>query len=463
MKLRPHPDRCAAGLASQLTIVHLPIASIRPNSKNARAHSQRQLTALKATISELGFTNPILIDDTGMILAGHARFSAAGSLGMAEVPTITLRGLTPAQKTAVALADNKLSDMSVFDPELLADQLRELCAVDFAIELTGFSTAEVDILLEAPNVLAGDPADVVSEPLGDAAAASRIGDLWQLDNHVLLVGDALKRVSYERLLSDQLAAMVFADPPYNVKIQGHVSGLGKARHREFAMASGEMTKAEFQAFLETYMEHAARFSTDGSIHYHCIDWRSADTMFGAGGKAYTELKAVCVWDKSNAGMGSLYRSKHELVLVFKNGTAPHVNNVNLGRDGRYRTNVWSYPGNTSFSRARAADLAAHPTVKPVALVADAIRDCSRRGDLILDPFAGSGTIFLAAERTGRRAAAIELDPVYVDAAITRWQQHTGKEAVLTGTGQTFAQVAAARSQDSSDEPAPLSSGEKADD
>lgn len=252
MKLRPHPDRCAAGLASQLTIVHLPIASIRPNSKNARAHSQRQLTALKATISELGFTNPILIDDTGMILAGHARFSAAGSLGMAEVPTITLRGLTPAQKTAVALADNKLSDMSVFDPELLADQLRELCAVDFAIELTGFSTAEVDILLEAPNVLAGDPADVVSEPLGDAAAASRIGDLWQLDNHVLLVGDALKRVSYERLLSDQLAAMVFADPPYNVKIQGHVSGLGKARHREFAMASGEMTKAEFQAFLETY-------------------------------------------------------------------------------------------------------------------------------------------------------------------------------------------------------------------
>jgi DNA modification methylase len=361
---------------------------------------------------------------------------------MAQVPTIQLVHLTPAQKKALALADNKLGDMSEFNPEALALQLAELCAVDFEIELTGFTTAEVDILLDAPVVSASDPADELVEPCFDAPAVSKPGDLWQLGDHRLLAGNALDEASYVQLHGGERAVMVITDPPYNVPIDGHVSGLGKKRHREFAMASGEMSSQEFTEFLATYMQWLVKFTCDGSIHYHFMDWRHLPEILEAGGRVYTELKAVCVWDKTNAGMGSLYRSKHEHVLVYKSGKAPHINNVQLGRNGRYRTNVWSYPGVNSFSRNRAADLAAHPTVKPVALVADAIRDCSRRGDLILDPFAGSGTILLAAERTGRKAAAIELDPIYVDTAIRRWEQFTGKTAVLAATGESFAHVEA---------------------
>ena len=265
-----------------------------------------------------------------------------------------------------------------------------------------------------------------------------------LNGHRLLCGNALDEESYPRLLGHERADMVFTDPPYNVPIQGHVSGLGRSTHGEFAMASGEMSRAEFTRFLSTYMGHLARFSTDGSIHFHCMDWRHLREILAAGDAAYTELKALCVWNKTNGGMGSLYRSKHEMVLVYKNGAAPHINNVELGRHGRYRTNVWDYPGVNTFRSGRDEDLALHPTVKPVSLVADAIRDCSKRGSLVLDPFAGSGTTILAAERTGRRAAAIELDPRYVDTAIRRWQALTGGKAILAGDGKSFDDGATAR-------------------
>jgi len=446
-----------------LSIAYLPIGSIIPDPQNARKHPARQLAQLKAGMGQFGFTAPILIDEGRMIIAGHARLEVAKSLGLELVPAIQLRHLTPAQKTALALADNKLGDLSSFDPDALAAQLRELCAVDFQIEFTGFSTAEVDILLEAPSLAVGDPADEVASPALDEPATTRPGDLWLMDDHALLAGNALKAASYEQLLGDRLADMVFTDPPYNVKIQGHVSGLGKVRHQEFAMASGEMASEDFVQFLETYMSQAARFSADGSVHYHCMDWRHLPEILTAGARVYKKLIALCVWNKSNAGMGSLYRSKHELVLVYKNGAKPHTNNINLGCDGRYRTNVWDYPGANAFGRTRDADLAAHPTVKPVALVADAIRDCSRRGDTVLDPFAGSGTILLAAERTGRKAAAIELDPRYVDTAVRRWEQHTGKEARLAATGQTFAEVATERAAAAADRPVSAPDEEQIDD
>ena len=448
----PTDDRCT------FSIEHLPALDLRPDPRNARKHSQRQITRLKAVISEFGFTNPILIDEHQCVLAGHARLEAATALRMDTVPCIRLEHLSAAQKTALAIADNKLGDMSEFDPELLGKQLAELCAIDFGIELTGFDTAEVDILLEAPSTGAADPADSILAPDRGAPPVSRAGDLWMLGEHRLLCANALEAGSYEQLLDGELAEMVFTDPPYNVPIHGHVSGLGRATHAEFAMASGEMSSDEFTRFLATYMTHAVRFSANGSIHFTCMDWRHLGEILKAGGAAYTELKSLCVWNKSNGGMGSLYRSKHELVLVYKNGTAPHINNVNLGRQGRYRTNVWDYAGVNTFGRTRDADLAAHPTVKPVALVADAIRDCSKRGGLVLDPFAGSGTIILAAERTGRRAAAIELDPHYVDTAVRRWEQITGKLATLGATYQSFEEIAEQRSPDASPAPS-LESGQ----
>lgn len=424
-------------------IEQLAPAQLSPNPSNARKHSQKQITRLKAVISEFGFTNPILIDERSEVIAGHGRLEAAIRLKLQNVPCIRLTRLTKTQKSALALADNKLGDMSEFDPELLAKQLADLCAVDFAVELAGFDTAEVDFLLQQPEVEAhADLADAFPMPDRSGPSVTSLGDLWILGGHKLLCGDSCERMSYETLLGDERASMVFADPPYNVPIDGHVSGLGKANHAEFAMASGEMSTAEFTAFLAKYMEHCIAFTTDGSIHFHCMDWRHLGEILAAGANAYAALKALCVWNKTNGGMGSLYRSKHELVLVYKNGTGPHVNNVNLGRHGRYRTNVWDYAGTNAFGRSRNGDLSAHPTVKPVSLVADAIRDCSNRGALILDPYAGSGTILLAAERTGRRAATIELDPYYVDTAIRRWQAFSGKGAVLSTTGQSFAEVEA---------------------
>jgi hypothetical protein len=316
-----------------LAIEYLPPSNLQPHAHNARKHSQRQITRLKAVINEFGFTNPILVDEHLNVIAGHARLEAAKSLRLEKVPCLRLEHLSEAQKTALVLADNKLGDMSHFDPELLAKQLAELCAVDFAMELTGFDTAEVDILLEMPVISAADPADSFGHPQPDSPSISQTGDLWLLSEHRLLCGNALDAGCYEHLLGTEPAELVFTDAPYNVPIQGHVSGLGRATHGEFAMASGEMSRGEFTRFLSTYMSHLVRFSTDGSIHFHCMDWRHLREILEAGDAAYAELKALCVWNKTNGGMGSLYRSKYELVLVYKNGTAPHVNNVELGRHG----------------------------------------------------------------------------------------------------------------------------------
>lgn len=434
----------SASLPNRLVIEYLATTSLTPNPKNARKHTAKQITKLAAAIEEFGFNGPIAIDETGLILCGHARHAAALSLEREEVPCVRLTHLTPAQRTAFAIADNKLGDLSTFDPDALKAQLEEIIALDFNVELTGFDTAEIDVLFEPAPASAADPEDTFELPEEDQVAVTERGDLWLLDGHRLYCGDALERSSYEALLGQDRARMVFSDPPFNVKIHGHVSGLGRVKHAEFAMASGEMTEAEFHGFLKGYMVHAVAFTIDGSIHMHCMDWRHVQTLQAAGFEVYAELKNVCVWVKTNAGMGSLYRSQHELICVFKNGRAKHVNNVELGKHGRYRTNVWTYAGANAFGRTRDADLASHPTVKPVGLVADAIRDCSKRGDIILDPFMGSGTTILAAERTGRRAAGLELSPAYVDVAIGRWQAKTGKAAVLAADGRTFDEVRAQR-------------------
>ena len=424
-----------------LAVTYLAIADLKPYARNPRTHSKKQIKQIADSIQTFGWTNPILIDAAGGVIAGHGRLEAAKQLGIERVPTIRIEDLTEAQKRAYVIADNRLAELAGWDDELLAIELQLLSTLDldFDLDLTGFETAEIDLLigsLEADDRPA-EPEPAFEGPDRSQPAVSVPGDIWRLGDHVLLCGDALKAECYATLMGGEKAKMVFTDPPYNVPIAGHVSGLGKIKHDDFAMASGEMSESEFIGFLRTAFGHMADFSVDGSLHYLCMDWRHAYELLDAARGVYSELKNLCVWNKDNGGMGSLYRSKHELVFVFKNGTAKHVNNVELGRYGRNRTNVWDYAGANSLSSDRANDLALHPTVKPVALVADAILDASKRGGIILDPFAGSGSTLLAAEKIGRRARAIELDPYYVDTIIRRFQKGTGKEAVISDSGLPF--------------------------
>ena len=367
---------------------------------------------------------------------------------MSDVPTVCVDHLTPAQVRAYVIADNKLAENAGWDRALLALELQELSVdLNFDVSVTGFETAEIDLLIQDLNQGTPDEADEVPVVDRAAPAVSRPGDLWRIGNHVLLCGDALNKDNYAKLLGSKKAQMVFTDPPYNVAIAGNVSGLGKVKHREFAMASGEMSPDEFTKFLEEAHIRFVQFSTNGSIHFICMDWRHIRELLDAAAKPYRELKILCVWSKTNAGMGSLYRSQHELVFVFKNGCAPHINNVELGRFGRNRSNVWNYAGQNTFGNDRETELAMHPTVKPVALVADAILDCSKRGQIVLDAFAGSGTTLIAAEKTGRHGYGIEIDPYYVDTIIRRFEAVYGVKAKHTDSSLDFAAVSRRRSKE----------------
>jgi DNA modification methylase len=425
-----------------LSIVYQAVDSLKPRSTNPRTHSKKQIGQIASAIRRFGFTNPVLVDDANGIVAGHGRVEAAKAVGLNQVPTVRLE----AEIRAYVIADNRLAENAGWDRELLGLELRYLTDldIDFDVTLTGFALPEIDLLIGELSLEANenDPADALVE-VSAGPAISRPGDIWQIGNHRLICGDSTKPETYQRLLGDAQAQMVFTDPPYNVPISGHVGGLGAVQHREFAMASGEMSPAEFTAFLQTVFGQLATFSVDGAIHYQCMDWRHIPEILSAGTAAYTELKNICVWAKNNGGMGSLYRSQHEFVFVFKSGTAPHINNVELGRHGRYRTNVWSYAGVNSFGEDR-ADLSLHPTVKPVAMVADAIRDCSHRKGIVLDAFVGSGTTLIAAEKTGRRGYGIEIDPLYCDVTIRRLRAVCGLEAILEATGPRLGEVEAER-------------------
>ncbi len=438
-------------MSKSLTIEHRPPGELKPYARNARTHSLKQIAEIAASIKAFGFNNPVLIDKDGGIVAGHGRVEAAKLLGHATVPTIRLEHLTDAQKRAYILADNKLAEKAGWDREILAIELQHLMAIeiDFDISATGFELPEIDVLIEGLETKStkADPADQV--PAVEGSAVTRRGDVWQVGSHRLICGDATAAETYARLLDGETAQMVFTDPPYNVKIDGHVSGLGAVQHREFAMASGEMSETEFTGFLGKVFANLVDASADGAIHFVCMDWRHLGEVHAAARGRYHELKNVCVWAKTNGGMGSLYRSQHELVFVFKAGTAPHINNVELGRHGRYRTNLWTYAGANAFSTTRDHDLAMHPTVKPVALVADAILDCSHRKGIVLDAFAGSGTTLVAAHKTGRRGFGIELDPLYCDVILKRLAKVAKLEPVLAATGQTFAEVAAERTAEAS--------------
>jgi len=434
-----------------------PVDDLKPYANNARIHDDKQIQQVAASIGEFGFTLPVLIDEEKTILAGHARVGAAKFLGMESVPVIQIDHLTEAQKRAYIIADNRLAEGAGWNEEMLAFEFEFLTGadLDFDVGITGFDTVEIDLFIEGAAA-EPDTADEIPQLIVDQPTVSQLGDMWVLGSNRLHCGDARDAASYETLMNGKSAQMVFMDPPFNLPISGHVSGLGKTHHRDFAMGVGEMPKPEFAGFLELTCGHCAAHCVDGAINFICMDWRHTDELQMAGRQVYSELKNLCVWVKNNAGMGSFYRSRHEFIFVYKVGTAKHINNFGLGERGRYRTNVWEYAGMSSFGTGREEALAMHPTVKPVALVADAVRDVSKRNGIVLDAFAGSGTTIIAAERTGRDCYALEIDPHYVDVAVRRWQMLTGGTASHAVSGRSFTEVEAERNAETDKLPGEVS-------
>lgn len=418
--------RLVKNKTSDLKIQWKSIKDLKPYANNPRQHSEKQIRQIADSIETFGFNNPILLDGDNGVIAGHGRLEAAKLIGFEFVPTIYLAHMNEVQKRAYIIADNKLADNASWDQQLLKIEFDYLTQIDpdFDLSLTGFEIPEIDYFLQIGNENESEETLNIDKPL---IPVTQEGNIWTLGKHKIFCGDSRSQDSYKKLLGDNKADLVFTDPPYNVPVDGHVCGNGSIKHREFAMASGEMSPDEFETFLKEIFSNLIAYSSDGSIHYICMDWRHTGEIIRAG-SLYTELKNLCVWNKTNGGMGSLYRSKHELVFVFKNGKKAHTNNIQLGKHGRNRTNVWDYAGVNNFQTNQGLEY--HPTVKPVALIEDAILDCSHRGQIVLDVFGGSGSTLLAAENCGRIARLIEIDAAYVDVTIERWQKQTGGQAYL---------------------------------
>jgi DNA modification methylase len=438
--------------SSQLAVRYLTLQNLKPYPRNARTHSKHQIRQIANSIRAFGFTNPVLIDRDNQIVAGHGRVEAAKLLSMAEVPTILLENLSKDQLRAYMLADNKLADNAGWDRKILAIELQHLIAItdlDLDITLTGFEIPEIDLVIGESSQ--DEPERVGALPAkSDEPSVSQHGDIWQLGSHRILCGSSLKDVNFQSLFATERAAAVFTDPPYNVKIDGHATGNGEIRHREFAMASGEMSSEEFAIFLNSCLSLLVRYSLPQSVHYICMDWRHIDALLAAGAKKYDRLLNICVWVKDNGGMGSFYRSQHEFIAVFRHGPKFHLNNIQLGKFGRNRTNVWHYPGVQTMSKRGEEGnlLKLHPTIKPVKMIADALLDCTNRNDVVLDTFLGSGSTLLAAERIGRKCYGFEIDPRYVDTAIRRWQDCTGNVAINEVTRKSFDEVSDQGGRDS---------------
>ncbi len=415
----------------------IPLADITANPRNPRRHSSQQIELIAENIIAFGFTQPILIDERSMILAGHARVAAARSLRLDNIPTVRLASLTPSEKQALAIADNKLAELAEWDIEILTEELSIMfdpaSSFDFDPRIIGFETVEIDQLIEAKANHKPDPADRYAGPIQNAVSCT--GDIWICNEHRIVCGDALQTETLAALMGEEQANIVFTDPPYNVPNSGHVTK--RAGVRDFMQAHGEMSAEAFTQFLSNACRQIARFSRPGTVVYLCIDWRHLAELQSAADNVFGPPKNFIVWVKKNGGLGTFYRSRHEIILPYVVPGAAPTNNFKLGSEGRYRTNVWEYPGLSSFGRNRDQTLDMHPTVKPVALIADALMDCSHRRDVVLDPFGGSGSTMIAAERTGRRARLAEIDPLYCDVAVRRWQTLTGQRAYLAGRKKSF--------------------------
>ena len=430
---------------SNRRLEYVPLERISPNERNARKHSKRQIRQIADSYRTFGVINPIIVGPDFQIVAGHGRYAAAVSLGLKSIGVILVDDLSPNQLRAYAIADNKLGDLSSFDETLLLSEVEAIIADEPTLDITvtGFATAEIDVMIGAARTAQfNDLNDPIPDP--PARPITREGDIYQLGPNRMICGDSTKGEVISRLIGDDKVSLVLSDVPYNLKIEGVASGLGRKRHRDFAMATGEMTYEQYQAFLSSSITACSGHLVDGSLLLLFIDWRHVGEMLAAGRGAGLELKNILVWAKDNAGMGSLWRSQHELIVAFKQGNAPHVNNISLGVHGRHRSNVLQYPGMNSPTRGRAKALEMHATVKPVALIADLMLDVTNRNDVVLDPFGGSGTAIIAAHKTGRRAYLAEIDAGFVDVAVRRWNALGGEPARLASTGQTFEELAEER-------------------
>jgi DNA modification methylase len=423
---RPASQGNGFAISRDLTPRFVRVDILKPLGRETRRHPPAQIQKLQASLEQFGF-------------AGWGLVLAAQKMRLPEIPAVMIADLDEMKLRLLRLALNRLGDGSKWDVEALSLEFTDILEIDPNVDfsISGFEMSEIDTALSQSGL---DEEDELPSMDTSIPPVTKPGDRWLLGEHQVDCADALAPESYDRLLGDEKAQMIFTDPPWNIPIEGNVSGLGAVKHQNFAMGCGEMTGAQFTQFLRTSLGHAANHSTDGSIHYVCMHWSKMAELLAATAEHYSEMKNLCVWSKSNAGMGSLYRSRHELVFVFKRGTAPHINNVELGRFGRNRTNVWEYPGQNVLNGTAKSKLSLHPTAKPVALVADAIRDCSNRNGIILDPFGGAGTTLIAAEKTGRKARLIELDPRYVDATIERWINLTGKTPINADTGAAYPRV-----------------------
>lgn len=432
-------------LNCDLTVVYTSLDTLTEYPNNPRQHDTKQLIKIQNSIEKFGFINPILVDEHNEIIAGHARLAAARLAHLPQVPVIRLEHLSTAQKKAYRIADNKLAELGTWSVENLQLEFQELekLDLDFSLGITGFDMGDIDLILEGKEAKADPKANNIPF-IPDNEVVTREGDIWILGEHRIICGNSLQKETLSPLMEDKKADMVFTDPPYNVKINGHVCGAGNVQHKEFKFASGEMTVEEFTQFLKMSFELLCMFSKDGSLHYICMDWRHIKEIMMAA-EVYDQFKNLCVWRKDNAGMGSFYRSQHELIFMFKHGKEPHINNVELGIHGRYRTNVWNYAGVNTPSVENAEKRAMHPTVKPVELIKDAILDASNRGGVVLDTFLGSGSTLIAAEKAGRICYGVELEPKYVNTAIRRYESLGEKYiAIHAASGKTYQELLSAK-------------------
>ena len=423
---------------TEISYVMTPTKDLIPYAYNNKKHSIKQIEQVSQSIVEFGFLNAVIRTIKGEIIAGHARVLAAKKLGLEHVPTLLVEHLTDEQVRAYRIADNKLAEKSEWDEINLKHELEFLAEVNFDLYLTGFETPELDFYLnnEASEELDENDITVPETP---KETYVRLGDVFQIGQHRIICGDLRDNQTLSKLMEDKFAKAIFSDPPYNVKINGNVTTKTET-HDEFAFGSGEMSSSEFTTFLTEAFHKFYEHSIEGSIHFSCMDWRHMGEILKAGNEVYDQLMNVCVWAKTNAGMGSFYRSQHELVFVFKKGNASHQNNIQLGKYGRNRSNLWTYAGMTSFSQEREETHASHPTVKPVQMFADAILDCTNQGDIILDGFLGSGTTIVAAEKVGRIGYGCEISPNYVEVCLERLKAVSDASIIHTETGLSFEEL-----------------------
>lgn len=431
-------------MKNNLEVQLVEVQSIKQYSNNAKQHSEKQINQIAKSIQKFGFLNPILLDQTKTIIAGHGRLLALKQLGYMSVPCVYAKHLTESQVNAYRIADNKLSENASWDSELLAVELKSLESIDinFDFDTLGFDSIEIDNLFHHNN----DEASV-EEPLPDTPLTpiSQTGDIFHCGPHRIGCGDCHDFTFLKKLFKRSKATICITDPPYNVPIAGHVRGRGKEQFDEFARANGEMSSDEFSQFQFLSFLNIKKVCKDGSLLYLFTDWRHLKELLAATEDLFTVMLNLCVWNKNNGGMGSFYRSKHELIGVFKHGKAPHINNIQLGKFGRDRSNVWDYPGVSSFGKDRESALSMHPTVKPVAMLKDILLDASKPNDIVVDGFLGSGSTLIAAEKVRRRCFGVEIEPKYVDVILTRYRNDTGDEPIHVESGLTFTELAKRRS------------------